>query len=583
MATSSPALGKLAAGQPAPARAPTIEDIRSTSKVERLLEDSWEARSRSADTRERVVEAGAVVSFLACAGALAVFAPSVRPLQPALAATLVVLYAFTSRVIKFPIGAGYVVPSWLILVPMLLLEPPSVVPLLAAAGLMLGGVFEELRRGARPERVFFSIADAWHSLGPALVLSLLEPVSGTLAVAGLYTAAFAAGCLVDLVSSTLREAAAVGVAPHVQFRVILLVWLIDACLAPLGVLVALAVSGDRSDILLLLPFIAVMLLVSRDRSERIARAQRHLEIVARERSRLQNAVQCLGEAFAAKLDLQELTGIVLRGAIEALDADGGHLTLKGPIEPVLAELGRAPGLAGLLRSAEAAAQSADQPRQLQQDGNWALGVPISLAGEAGTAMGAIAVARLERPFREDELAVLLGLVEQARQAAVEIFGHEQLRVEALTDPLTKLGNRRKLTADVAARMSAAEQSRTVLALIDLDGFKLYNDTFGHGAGDELLVQLAGVLTAALGEHGSAYRLGGDEFCVVASCPAEQLEAIIDRSVRDLRGRVIGERIDASHGQVSLPEEALELGQALRIADQRMYARKRRRTSHGEQR
>jgi len=578
MATRSTSLDGLVPHPPGTAPGPTVEDIRSTSTVERLLEDSWGARSRTADRRERLVEGAAVVSFLACAGALAVFAPSVRPLQPALAATLVLLYTLTSRVIKFPIGAGYVVPSYLILVPMLLLLPPALVPLLAAAGLMLGGVIEVLTEGARPERAIFSIADAWHSLGPALVFALFEPAGGTLALAALYLGAFAAGCIVDLLSSTLREAAAMGVAPHVQFRVILLVWLIDACIAPLGVLVALAVAGDPVQIVLLLPFIAVMLLVSRERNARIAGAQRHLEVVARERSRLQNAVQCLGEAFAAKLDLQALTGIVLRGSIEALDADGGRLTLRGPIEPVKVELGRVPGLAALLRSAEGAAQASDQPRQLQQEGSWALGVPISLSGQEGTAMGAIAVARLERPFREDELAVLLALVERARQAAVEIIGHERLRVEALTDPLTRLGNRRKLAADVAARLAEPGQGQTVLALIDLDGFKLYNDTFGHGAGDDLLVQLAGVLTRGLGSHGAAYRLGGDEFCVVSSCPVEQLEAILRRALGELRERVIGEQIGASHGAVMLPEEAAELGEALRIADQRMYVRKRRRPS-----
>ncbi len=577
MATRSTALPSNAAGEPAAPRGPTIEDIRSTSKVERLLEDSWEARSRRADTRERLVEVGAAVSFLICAVSLVLLAPGVRNLQPSLAVSLVVLYALTSRVIKFPIGAGYVVPSWLILVPMLLLEPPALVPLLAAAGLMLGALFEELRGTGRLERVVFSIADAWHSLGPALVLALLEPVHGTLALSALYAAAFAAGCLVDLASSTIREWAAAGVAPQIQFRVILLVWLIDACLAPMGVLVALAGAGNPRDIVLLGPFIAVMLLVSRDRSERIARAQRHLEVLARERTRLQNAVQCLGEAFAAKLDLQALTGIVLRGSIEALDADGGHLTLNGPIEPVCAELGRAPELAGLLRSAEDGARSTNEPRQLQQAGHWALGVPISLAGQAGTAMGAIAVGRVERPFREDELAVLLGLVEQARQAAVEIIGHEQLRVEALTDPLTRLGNRRKLTADVRALMEGVKQPPpAVLALIDLDGFKLYNDTFGHGAGDELLVQLAAVLIRSLGPLGHAYRLGGDEFCVVARCRTEQLEAILDSALAELRRRVACEEIDASHGLVRLPEESGELGEALRIADQRMYAQKRRR-------
>ena len=198
MATRSTSLDGLLPAAPAAARGPTLEDIRSTSTVERLLEDSWAARSRTADRRERVVEVAAVLSFLACAIALAWLAPAVRPLQAGLAATLIVLYALTSRVIKFPIGAGYVVPSYLVLVPMLLLLPPALVPLFAAGGLMLGGAFEVLTVGVRLERVFFSIADAWHSIGPALVIAAFEPVSGTLALTALYLGAFVAGCVVDL-------------------------------------------------------------------------------------------------------------------------------------------------------------------------------------------------------------------------------------------------------------------------------------------------------------------------------------------------------------------------------------------------
>ena len=89
-------------------------------------------------------------------------------------------------------------------------------------------------------------------------------------------------------------------------------------------------------------------------------------------------------------------------------------------------------------------------------------------------------------------------------------------------------------------------------------------------------ELARELTGRLGESGAAYRLGGDEFCVVGSCPLEELEAILMDALEKLRERVSGEYIDASHGVVLLPEEARELGEGLRIADQRMYARKRRR-------
>src|SRR4029077_6376300 len=177
------------------------------------------------------------------------------------------------------------------------------------------------------------------ALGPALVLLVAQPVRGGVTQALVYIAAFLAGCLIDLVSATSREAAILGVGSRVQIRVIALVWLIDACVAPLGLLVAHAARHDAAEVLLLLPLNGVLLLLSRDRSARIEQAQRRLDLVARERSRLQTAVRRLGDALAAKLDMEALTDIVLRGSIEALDADGGRLTLGGAIAPRVIESG----------------------------------------------------------------------------------------------------------------------------------------------------------------------------------------------------------------------------------------------------
>ena len=90
------------------------------------------------------------------------------------------------------------------------------------------------------------------------------------------------------------------------------------------------------------------------------------------------------------------------------------------------------------------------------------------------------------------------------------------RDEALTDALTGLGNRRALTRDLDARSPSAERrAPLVLALFDLDGFKHYNDTFGHPAGDALLARLgANLARARRGRAARAYRMGGDEFCVL---------------------------------------------------------------------
>jgi GGDEF domain-containing protein len=103
-------------------------------------------------------------------------------------------------------------------------------------------------------------------------------------------------------------------------------------------------------------------------------------------------------------------------------------------------------------------------------------------------------------------------------AAVSYLAHHRVLIAAsLTDHLTGIGNRRKLKLDLDRALEQATPARPLLLLMfDLNGFKAYNDTFGHPAGDALLVRLAGALEGAMAEHGaSAYRLGGDEFCILA--------------------------------------------------------------------
>jgi diguanylate cyclase (GGDEF)-like protein len=148
------------------------------------------------------------------------------------------------------------------------------------------------------------------------------------------------------------------------------------------------------------------------------------------------------------------------------------------------------------------------------------------------------------------------------------------RTEALTDALTGLGNRRALLLDLdgALSESAAGGAGHVLALFDLDGFKHYNDTFGHPAGDALLARLGGSLGALIGAHGSrAYRIGGDEFCVL--CPARDDDALVSEAAFALTERGEGFAIGCSFGSIELPEEAASADTALRVVDQRMYAHK----------
>ena len=92
-------------------------------------------------------------------------------------------------------------------------------------------------------------------------------------------------------------------------------------------------------------------------------------------------------------------------------------------------------------------------------------------------------------------------------------------------------------------------------VFDLDGFKRYNDTFGHPAGDALLTRLGAKLAAVPGPDGCAYRLGGDEFCLIVPVAEGEAEGIIDRACDALSEHGEGFEVGTSFGAVLLPDEA----------------------------
>ncbi len=157
-----------------------------------------------------------------------------------------------------------------------------------------------------------------------------------------------------------------------------------------------------------------------------------------------------------------------------------------------------------------------------------------------------------------------------------------LRTRSVTDALTGLGNRRRLVDDLARLLAGRELAEPrLLVIYDLDGFKLYNDTFGHPAGDALLARLAGALAKVVAPYGGCYRLGGDEFCVLAGVPAEDEDAFLDGAATALSESGVGFEVTSSFGAVRLPGEAATSTEALRLADQRLYAQKRERSGRRE--
>lgn len=143
-----------------------------------------------------------------------------------------------------------------------------------------------------------------------------------------------------------------------------------------------------------------------------------------------------------------------------------------------------------------------------------------------------------------------------------------------TDPLTGLGNRGKLMFDLhEAGANENARSSMVVVMFDLDGFKLYNDTFGHSAGDALLRRIASRLAAAVEGSGGAYRVGGDEFCIVIGGHVRNPEDLTARALAALSEEGGAFSVSASYGSAAIPGDCANGEQALKLADERMYVRK----------
>jgi diguanylate cyclase (GGDEF)-like protein len=150
---------------------------------------------------------------------------------------------------------------------------------------------------------------------------------------------------------------------------------------------------------------------------------------------------------------------------------------------------------------------------------------------------------------------------------------EQTTRDSLTDALTSLPNRRKLLGDLERAVSGAQFEPAALVLFDLDGFKRYNDTFGHPAGDSLLARVGGRLADALTPYGSAYRLGGDEFAALVDTSGTDSRVAVSAALEALTDGGDGFRVTSSHGVVHLGIEAADSVTAMQLADQRLYSRK----------
>jgi len=206
-------------------------------------------------------------------------------------------------------------------------------------------------------------------------------------------------------------------------------------------------------------------------------------------------------------------------------------------------------------------------------------VPMVAHGET---LGILHVSGTDRLSKPEARRLVEALTEASALALANLRLRDRLRRQSIRDQLTGLFNRWYLEESLERELIRSHRSKRPLGLIlmDFDGFKTVNDTYGHDAGDELLRSAGGLFRAQLRSSDYACRYGGDEFLLIlpettlddACARAEDIRSAVSRAEIRHRGRSIGPTA-LSSGVVAFPEHGLGVADLLKAADAALYQAK----------
>jgi diguanylate cyclase (GGDEF)-like protein len=345
-----------------------------------------------------------------------------------------------------------------------------------------------------------------------------------------------------------------------------------------------------------------------------------IEEVERKRSELEETIRRVGEAFAAGLDREGIVKLTVRTAVEACEAEAGRAlpldtrkmrkVIVGESNGALAaaleaaerrafaiEGGDGPDWIAALEGGEDEPVDQTKPSAAEVGGVYSLAAPLIARvgrGRSAEHVGVITIARRGRPFEDSEIELFAYLTGQAAVSIENADLHETVRLQAVTDELTGLYNLRHFHQSLDGELERSRRFGTDvgLAMLDIDDFKVINDTYGHQQGDLVLIEVGRVLRDLSRDIDEPARYGGEEMAVILPQTdlhgAELLAERMRLAIEDLRiERLDGGghlRVTASFGVASLPDCARDKASLIAEADAALYRAKRagkNRVRHGE--
>ena len=202
----------------------------------------------------------------------------------------------------------------------------------------------------------------------------------------------------------------------------------------------------------------------------------------------------------------------------------------------------------------------------------------------GKTLGVITLYAVNHYYGADEIRLIEAFAHHAATALNNVLMLAETREDAYTDELTGMPNVRYLNALLEQQLADASLDKSkelTLLMLDLDGFKSVNDTFGHEIGDEVLRRVSAVLREHLRSTDTLARQGGDEFVAVLQSASPQMveqmiirlqEAVDNFELPVSNGRIA--RVGVSVGQAIFPTDGTSFKELKEAADQRMYSNKK---------